>query len=32
LHETPGITKVTNANDRRVSNFDQFFAGLSITL
>jgi hypothetical protein len=32
LHQTPGITKVLTAVDRWVSNFDQFFVGLSITL
>ena len=31
LHETPGV-QVPTAVDRRVSNFDQFFAGLSISL
>ena len=32
LHGTLGITKVPTAVDRRVSNFDQFFVGLSISL
>ena len=33
-HRVPGITKASfrTANDRWVSNFDQFFVGLPITL
>jgi len=31
-HRVPGITKTRPSNDRWVSNFDQFFVGLSITL
>ena len=31
-HETPGVTKGSTANDRWVSNFDQFFVGRPVTL